>query len=136
MDTLTLDKDIEIFCVRSTSFPQGIGEAHQKLQSIVPFDPKRKYFGVSAPENGREIVYRAGSDELQKGELNGRNLESFTVKKGNYIYIDVKDYMKSPLAIAEAFRKLLSDPNIDPQGCCVEWYMGNATCRCMVRLKG
>ena len=40
--TTTLEKDIKVFYVTATSFPQGIGEAAQKLHSLFPFSAERK----------------------------------------------------------------------------------------------
>ena len=80
METTKLDKDIKVFYFTAGSFPSGIMDAHQKLHSIVPFSPGRKYFGISRPENG-VIVYRAGTEELQPGEGKKFGCESLILKK-------------------------------------------------------
>lgn len=36
--------------------------------------------------------------------------------------------------IGNAFEKLLSQPGLDPEGYCVEWYFNDKDIRCMVRL--
>jgi hypothetical protein len=43
--------------------------------------------------------------------------------------------MKDVFSMGKAFDELISHPAIDPQGCCVEWYLTQNDVRCMVRLK-
>ncbi len=132
--TSTLDRDIKVFCVAAKSFPDGILRAYQALHALVDFNPKRKYFGLSRPENGK-IIYKAAAEELDIGELSKHHLEEFIIAKGNYIHIVVKNFMKNIPAIGMAFEKLIADKRLDPNGLCVEWYFNESDCQCMVRLK-
>ena len=134
METIAIDKDIKVFYVTATSFPDGIMEAHQKLHSRVPFSTNRRYFGISRPENG-VIVYKAAAEEINRGDAEKYNCDSLTLKKGNYISVTIHDYMKDISSIGKTFQKILSDPNIDSEGYCVEWYLSQKDVRCMVRLK-
>ena len=130
----TFDKNITVYCIRATSFPEGILQSHQTLHSKMPYSHERKYFGISRPENG-PIVYRAAASELTPGELDDKGLEKFTIRKGGYASLAIKDYMEDIAAIDAAFRELLSQPNIDPDGYCLEWYVSNNEVWCMVPLK-
>jgi hypothetical protein len=38
-------------------------------------------------------------------------------------------------SIEKAFNRLTKDRRIDPHGVCLEWYVNNSTCRCMVKMK-
>jgi predicted transcriptional regulator YdeE len=134
METITIDKDIKVFYVPAKSFPDGIMEAHQKLHSIVPFSTSRRYFGISRPENG-VIIYKAATEEVNPGEAEKYNLDTIALKKGKYISVTINDYMKDIQSIERAFKELLANPEIDPQGYCVEWYLSDKDVRCMVRLK-
>lgn len=129
-----VDKDIKVFYITATSFPQGILGAHEKLHSLIPFSTERKYFGVSRPENGA-IVYRAAAEEINEGEAERLQCKTLVLKKGSYISLILNDYMKDLPAIERTFKQLLSHPGIDPQGYCVEWYLNNKDVKCMVRLK-
>ncbi len=133
METTTLDKDIKVFYVEAKSFPAGIMEAHQKLHALIPFSEDRRYFGISRPENGA-IAYKATAEELTDGEAEKLKLPVVTLKKGKYISLLITDYMKDVLSIDRAFKQLLSQPHLDPQGYCVEWYLGKDV-KCMVRLE-
>jgi hypothetical protein len=129
-----LKEDIEVFCVTATSFPDGVLQAHQTLHALVPFSTERKYFGISYPEKPGSIIYKAAANELEQGDLSKHGLEHFTIKKGKYICILIEDFMKDIPAIGKAFQELITQPGIDPNGCCVEWYTNEKDVRCMVRL--
>ncbi|MES2761344.1 MAG: transcriptional regulator [Bacteroidota bacterium] len=135
MQYYNLEKDIDVFCVTATSYPEGVLAAHQKLHGYVSYNQKRNYFGISAPDKTGTIIYRSAAEELEAGEFSKHKLEPFVIKKGKYIYIDIKDFMKDIPSIQIAFDTLLSNPEIDPKGCCVEWYLSESLVRCMVRLK-
>lgn len=130
----TLEKDLHVFCITATSFPNGVLAAHQQLHAYVDYDVKRNYFGISAPDKTSTIIYKSAAEELNKGELSKHHLEEFIIKQGKYIYIDIKDFMKDVNSIGKAFNELISNPDIDPKGCCVEWYLTQNEVRCMVRL--
>jgi hypothetical protein len=132
METFKLEKDIQVFCVTADSFPFGVMEAHQKLRSLVPSD-NRRFFGISRPKNGG-IEYKASAEEMKQGEAEKLGCESFTIKAGNYSFTIIKDFMKDTSLIGKVFQQLLANPVIDPQGYCLEWYLGDKDVRCMVKL--
>ena len=135
MDTFNLEEDIEVFCVTARSFPDDVLEAHQTLHALVPYSPERKYFGISYPDAPGHIIYKAAAEELVPGDLSKHGLEKFVIKKGKYICILINDFMKDIPSIGKAFQELITQPAIDPNGCCVEWYLSEKDVRCMVRLK-
>lgn len=135
MDITTLPDDITIGMVRASSFPAGVMEAHQKLHSIVPFSRERGYYGISYPDRNGTIMYWAAAGELQPGDLEGMGLESFTIRKGNYLYIDVANYMQDSTAIGNAFQTILKDERIAHDGYCLEQYYSEKECRCMAPMQ-
>lgn len=134
METFTLDNDIKVFYITATSFPDGIMDAHQKLHVLVPFSTQRKYFGISRPENGHDIIYRAATEETYPGEAETYHCETLILKKGSYISTTLHDYMKDLSIIGRTFDELLTHPDIDPNGYCVEWYLNQQDVKCMIRL--
>ena len=135
MENVKIEKDIKVFYVTASSFPEGIREAIDKLHSLFPFSKERNIFGLSRPENGGGIVYRAAADEMEKGEADRLVCETLIVKKGNYVSLTVNDFRKDPMAITKALEQLLALPNIDPQGYCLEWYeTDKEAVKCMIRL--
>lgn len=134
METIRLDNDIYVFYITAKSFPDGIMDAYRQLHALIPFSKDRKYFGISRPENGK-IVYKAAAEELHEGEGKKLNSDTLTLKKGNYICLTIHDYMKDLEGIGRTFQEMLSHPDLDPDGYCVEWYLNEKDVQCMIRLK-
>lgn len=136
MEKYYRDKDIKVICVKASSFPEGIMEAYQQLTSRLPAVEQRTLYGISfGGENGK-IIYRAAANELHDNEAEELGLESFTIKKGEYISEVVKDWRKDETQIGKIFQTLLAQPDIDKQqGYCLEEYFNDKDVRCMVLLK-
>lgn len=133
METITLDHDIKVIYVTATSFPDGVMVAFDKLYAFMPPDGSRRIFGISRPENG-VITYRAGAEETTDGETEKLGCDSMVLKSGKYLAVTIRDFMKNIPAIGAAFQQILSQPGIDPNGYCVEWYLNGEDVQCMVRL--
>ena len=135
MEKLSLKTDIKVFYVTAKSFPEGISEATNKLHSLFTFSQERRIFGLSRPENYAGIVYRAAAEEMYEGEAAKLNCETLIIPKGEYKVIIVSDFRKDNMSIYNAFQQLLKEPNLDPQGYCVEWYSTDKEeVKCMIRL--
>lgn len=134
METVDINNDISLLYVTASSFPDGVMAAHQKLHSLFPLDIKRSYFGLSRPEQGGGIIYKAAAEELIPGEAIELGLETITIKSGKYLSITVTDFMKDLPAVGKAFQELLAQPDIDMEGYCVEMYPNQTDIKCMVRL--
>lgn len=134
METYTIKKDLKIFCIKAKFFPEGIKDVFEKLHVLAPISENRTYYGISYPVKG-EIKYSAAANELYEGELSSHDMETYVIKKGNYLLIEIKDFMKNIPSIEKAFNQLTKNKQIDPKGACVEWYEDNKTCRCMVKMK-
>jgi len=135
MGSIFLEKDIKVFYVTATSFPEGIQGSYQKLHSLIGSPTGRKFFGISYPETPSKIIYKAAVEESYPGEGEKLGCETLVIKKGQYISIYIKDFMKDIPKIGQSFQELLADERIDPKGCCVEEYINDKDVRCMVRLK-
>jgi hypothetical protein len=125
--------DLKIYTLTAKSFPEDIGEVHHRLYKLFPPNPPRKYFGISRPENG-VIIYKAGSELLLNEVIDLKLVESFTVQKGDYISILIKDFRNNLSQIDTAFKQLTSLKNIDPNGYCIEYYYNSEDVRCMIKV--
>jgi len=135
METIILQKEIKVFYVTATTFPDGIGEAFQKLHSLFPFSKERRIFGLSRPENNEGIVYRAAAEEMYEGEAEKLQCDTLIIPEGKYIALEVVDFRKDIMSIGRTFQQLLKHPDIDPQGYCVEMYANDKeVVTCMIRL--
>jgi predicted transcriptional regulator YdeE len=133
---ITIDQDIKVICINAQSFPDGVMEAFEKLHACIPQSDERKYFGISQPDQKGNILYKAAAEELEEDEAIKYGYEPFTIKKGNYYCISIKNHMNDSLSIGRAFQKLISLPDIDPEGYCLEWYKNysDGDVKCMVVL--
>lgn len=136
MEQFTLDNDIPVICLQATSFPEGIGASHHQLHRLVAPNEQRRSYGLSRPEEPEgPIVYRAAAEELFPGEAEQLGLETHVIRKGNYASRRIEHYMNNPTSIGTTFQELLQEPNLDPEGYCVEWYISDEEMRCMVRMR-
>ena len=135
MENFILENDIKVLYVKADSFPAGILPAHQKLHGLIPFTTDRKYFGISFPDKTGIILYKASAEELYAGEAEKLHLQTFVIRKGTYSSLILHNYREAIAGISKAFDQLLQNPDIDPQGACVEWYISENDMRCMVTLK-
>jgi len=134
MEKYQLSESISAMYITASSFPEGVLAAHQKLHSLLPRTDERKYFGISFPTQNGTIIYKAAAEEISDEEAEKLGLETYLIKKGTYISIDIHDFMNNIDAIGKAFQELIADPRIDPNGACVEWYVTDNDVKCMVRL--
>lgn len=140
MEKFKLTRDIELFCVKADSFPDGIKAAHEKLASISRPYGKRNYYGISYLYDD-EILYMAAAEYEKGTEKIPAGCATYTLKKGDYISIYIPDFSKNLSQIDKAFKQLLAHPGIDEEGCCAECYLPEGSgaenakdVRCMVRL--
>lgn len=133
MEIRFLKNDIDVICVRASSFPQGVMEAHEKLAAKVSPAAGRQRYGISHP-SGNEIVYKAAASERSAGEAEKLKCERFTIRHGLFLSEYVQDWQKKIDQIQGIFQTLLADPRIDAKGYCLEEYVGDHDLRCSVPL--
>jgi hypothetical protein len=133
MEIRYLKNDIDVICVKASSFPQGVMEAHEKLAAKASNPMERQRYGISHP-SGNEIVYKAAATERYAGEAEKLKCERFTIRHGLFLAEYVQDWQKKMDRIQGVFETLLADPRIDPKGYCLEEYIGDHDLRCSVPL--
>lgn len=134
MDSFILGDDIKVMYVDATTFPDGIERAHIQLHAMLTEKERRRFFGISWPNENGEITYKAAADEMVPGEAEKLGLKTFTIKKGSYNSFFIKDFMQDMGSIKRAFKLLLAQHEVDPDGYCLEWYIGDNDVKCMVPL--
>lgn len=134
MDSFNLSEDLKVMCVTADSFPNGVESAHQQLHTLFPQNDHRQFFGISRPDKNGKIIYKAAAEEMEPGEAEKLGLESFTIRKGSFNSFFIKNYRDDVENIREAFEILLKQTEVDPNGYCLEWYIGKDDVKCMVPL--
>ncbi|HUR31277.1 MAG TPA: hypothetical protein VMZ69_07575 [Saprospiraceae bacterium] len=135
MEDYNLEEDIPVICVVAESFPDGVKATHQKLHSLAPYANERKYFAISWGKPDGSIHYQAAVNILTPEENNLEGTVPFTIRKGKYQMIIVKNYMQDLDSIGRTFKELLTVEDLDPEGYCLEWYLSDKEVRCMVPLR-
>lgn len=134
MDSFILGEDIKVMCITASEFPDGIERAHIQLHAMLAEKERRRFFGISRPNENGDIIYKAAADEMVPGEAEKLGLETFIIKKGPYNSFYIKDFMQDVGSIKRAFKLLLSQHEVDPDGYCLEWYIGEDDVKCLVPL--
>ncbi|TDX02141.1 transcriptional regulator [Dinghuibacter silviterrae] len=132
METHILPKDIRLCCFAADSFPDGIVAAFQRLHSSIPNQDGRRVFGLSWPDGKGSMIYKAAAEERYPGEAEQYGAEAYTLAKGEYIGLDVDNFMDNVTLIGSAFRQLVDAPGVHPHTMGVEEYLSGTTVRCMV----
>jgi predicted transcriptional regulator YdeE len=133
MQTIHLNSDINVACVRAKSFPEGVMSAHQQIHKLVAFDGSRRFFGISYGAGNGKIEYMAAAENLS-GDQCFEDFEKYVIKKGAYLLVEIKNFRDDVMAIGQTFQKMINRPDIDQQGACIEWYPNLTDVHCMVRL--
>jgi hypothetical protein len=131
MEVYNLKQDIRVVCVEAKSFPGGIKDAFDKLNSVVPNMAERTLFGVSKPQNGI-IRYKAAATESFEGEGTQMGLPTFTIEKGNYLGETLMHWQANEMLIMSIFNRLVADKRLDGSAHCIEWYKSDTELLCMV----
>ena len=134
MEKYYIDKDIKVFYVTATSFPEGVGGAFKKLLSVLPKPNERLLYAISSPNEKGIIVYKAAVEESFPGEGEQNGCETFVIKKGEYWSELLLDWRKDESIVGKTFQKLLKHPNLDKSGYCLEIYPNEKDIRCLVPL--
>lgn len=134
MDSFTLADDIKTICITANSFPEDVDRVHIQLHAMLPEKERRRFFGISQPDGTGQIVYKAAAEAIDADEAEKLGLETFTIKSGPYISFYIKDFMQDIGSIKRAFKLLLAQHEVDPDGYCLEWYIGDNDVKCMVPL--
>ena len=134
MEIYYIDKDIKVFYVTATSFPEGVGGAFQKLLSFLPKPNERLLYAISSLNEKGIIIYKAAVEESFPGEGEQNGCETFLIKKGEYWSELLLDWRKDESIVGKTFQKLLKHPNLDKSGYCLEIYPNEKDIRCLVPL--
>lgn len=132
MDSFILGEDIKVVCLTAKSFPEGIENAHAQLHEMLPKKEGRRFFGISRPNEKGVIIYKAAADIMEPHEVEIPGLQTFTIRRGAYNTYYIIDYRNNIEAISRSFNLLLGQAEADPNGYCLEWYIGDKDVKCMV----
>jgi len=133
MEPYHLPHDIRLVCVPAKSFPDGVMAAFQQIMNLFPNQQgQRRLFGVSWPDGKGSLVYKAAVEERFRGEAETLGLETYLLRKGEYLSTTVHNFMNDIPSIGKAFHQLVEAPGVHPNTVGVEEYISETDVRCMV----
>jgi hypothetical protein len=135
MQTFQLEKDVPLFGVQATSFPEGVRGAWEELHRKLGVTNGRAFYGISHGSKDGTIVYKACVEEAFDGELAGLDCERFLLPKGEYTGETIHNFMQQLPRIGETFQALLARGDYDTTSACVEQYLNDADVVCMIKRK-
>lgn len=136
MDVFRFDEDIEVVYLQVPNFPADVPSMYEKLQSFLPENANRRYFGISHPDETGKIQYKAAAEILPTDRFDNSILLEFVIKKGNFAAKYIVNHFQDSNCIGDAFQELLKHPKLDLTGYCLEFYKNytDLDVHCMVRL--
>jgi predicted transcriptional regulator YdeE len=134
METYIQKNDLAVFGFQVKSFPEGIGEAFDLLIAMVPEGLSRSYYGLSYMNAEGKAVYIAAVEEINSGEAEKNNCDRYTIEKGEYFSVTVKDWRQKTDSIKDVFHDMMQGKNIDHTKPCVEWYKNDDEMCCMLKV--
>lgn len=136
MQTLTLNKNLNVFGIEVPSFPIGIGEAFDALMKATgDAAGARNYYGISFMNKEGKMIYKAVAEEKYEGEAVKFNYEKGSIEKGEYLYQTLYHWPNKTNLIKEIFSGMMQDEKVDTRQPAIEWYKNNDEMLCMVRSK-
>jgi hypothetical protein len=132
MKTITIPKDISVFGIQVRTFPNGVGEAYDKLVKMIPGGFSRPYYGISYMENGK-MIYYAAAEELNPGEAEKYSCERLSIKKGKYLAEELLNWRSKVHQVKDIFQRLVADERTDKTTPGVEWYKNEEEMLCMIK---
>jgi hypothetical protein len=133
MEPYIIEHDVQVMYINASAFPEGVLAAHQQLHGLLADRSSRQFYGISWLEDGK-IIYKAAAEMRFPEEAETYGLETFTIPKGVYSSKLLPRFMDNLQIIGDTFNLLLNDPNLDPNGFCLEMYLGTTDMRAMVKL--
>lgn len=136
MENYIIPNDIEVVFINATVFPDDVPRTFDQLNAAVPYHPQRRFFGISHPDQTGAIHYKAAAEILPFETFENADLKKFTIQKGEFSAQYIANHLEDSNCIGITFQKLLTDPQLDPQGYCLEVYKNytDPDVHCMVRI--
>ena len=134
METYNIQHDIRVFGRQVMTFPSGIKEAFDELVNAVSEGLNRSYYGLSHPDTRGNVMYYAAVEEYAVGEGKKLGYDYYTIGRGDYLCVTVKDWHSKTGCIKDVFHEMMQDKRVDNITPCVEWYKNDEEMVCMLKM--
>jgi hypothetical protein len=134
IEIFNLKEDLKVLGFQVKDCSSGIGEAFETLVNMLPGGFNRSYYGISEMSKDG-MIYKAAALELYEGEAEKYSCNRFTIEKGEYLAVTLRDWRKNLGSIKDIFSIMHADARVDKSKSCVEWYKNDEEMICMIRSK-
>lgn len=135
MEKIKWKNSIPLLCVKADRFPEGIKNAFDQLEAVIPRRRDQTLYGISYGTENGQIIYYAAAVENYPGEAESLGLKKFILRSGFYLSVGISNWRSSEARIPLLFSEMLNHPEIDPDGYCLEVYPNLDDLQCLVKLK-
>lgn len=135
MKKISIDSDIKVYGFEVDDFPKGIEAAFHKLIATLPAGTGRPCFGLSKMKEDNSILYIAAIEQKEDNEAAKNNCTSYIISKGNYLSVEIQDWMPKVDSIKDVFAELMRHPEASHTAWCVEWYKSDTEMLCLLQTK-
>lgn len=135
MKKYSLTNDIKVYGSEVIDFPKGVEKAFDKLIATLPQGTGRPCFGLSKMKEDGSILYIAAIEQHNDDEPVKHNYTAYTIDKGEYLSIEILDWMPKVDSIKDVFSELLRHSEASPAGWCIEWYKSDKEMLCLVKTR-
>lgn len=133
MDEFLLRNDVHVFGIEVETFPDGIGEAFDALVNLLPGRYDRSFYGICFLNEEGSMVYISAAEEIEEGEAEKYNCQRFTIKKGEYFSVRLRDWRKNTDSIKGIFEDMMQDSRVNKRSPSIEWYKNDEEMFCMLK---
>lgn len=132
MEKYNIPHDITVFGFPVATFPNGIGEAFDKLMKDIPDATKRPYYGIGeCTDDG--IVYIAAAQETYHDEGKKYGYKEYKIEKGDYLAEKIVDWHSKTAGIKDVFETMYKDERADRKEPSIEIYKDSNEMLCLVK---
>lgn len=133
MEKYKLTDDINVMGFPVTTFPNGIGEAFDKLMNTIPDANDRPYYGIGecTPQG---MVYIAAALQKYDGEAARYGYQKYKIEKGDYLAETVMDWPSKTACIKNVFEEMYKDDRSDRSKPSIEIYKDMYEMLCLVKI--
>lgn len=133
MEKYNLSDVVKVFGIQVETFPNGIGEAFDKLVKTLPQGDERPYYGISHCTNGN-ILYLAAALETFDGEGKKYGYGNYMIERGEYLAAPLMDWTSKTHCIKDVFEDIIKDERVDNTKPAIEVYKNMKEMVCMVKI--
>ena len=134
METYNIQYDIRVFGRQVITFPLGVKNVFDELVNTVPERLNRSFYGLSHLDTEGNVIYYAAVEEYVAGEGKKLGYDYYTIEKGEYLSVAIKDWHSKTDSIKDVFHEMMQDKRFDNITPCVEWYKSDQEMICMVKM--